>query len=272
MLPRLSLLGWALLLVTMTCAAGVAAPERPSATVVVLQPGDSIEVTIVWHDRAIVRGGCCILSPKAELTEAEADEAQRTYRKGAAEARANGVAASFDRKRSEEILKLTGSSKDTPGNKTYLSVIRVSADKDAKSGVTKLYAHWVGGTNVTDRLVGEIWIVTDPDKGDPLLEAIRQRFGNADRVTGSGRGFLHYDLPNGDTLTFVVSGAKVLGAEHKTNQPKGDLVAAIRSRLGKPDRETGSGRAFLDYDLSNGDTLRLVVSDGRVLGTAHKTR
>jgi hypothetical protein len=151
-----------LLLLTVTYpAAGVAAPGPPTATVVVLQPGDSKEVTILWHDRAVVRGGCCILSPKAELTAAEADEAQRAYRKGGGEARANGVAASFDRKRSEEVLKLTGSTKDTPGNKTYLSVIRVSADKDASSGVTKLYAHWVGGTQVADRLGGAIWVVVE---------------------------------------------------------------------------------------------------------------
>ena len=162
MLPRVSLLGWGLLLLTLAFpTVGVAAPEPPSATVVVLQPGDSKEVTILWHDRAVVRGGCCILSPKAELTGAEADEAQRAYRKGGGEARANGVTASFDRKRSEEVLKLTGSPKDTPGNKTYLSVIRVSADKDVKSGVTKLYAHWVGGTKVADRLGGEIWVVVE---------------------------------------------------------------------------------------------------------------
>jgi hypothetical protein len=112
----------------------------------------------------------------------------------------------------------------------------------------------------------------DLGKGDPLLEAIQSRFGKPDRVTGSGRTFIHYDLSNGDTLTFVVSGAKVLGTEHNTKQPKGDLLDAIRSRLGKPDRVTGSGRAFLDYDLSNGDTLTLVVSGRQVVGTGHKTK
>jgi hypothetical protein len=112
----------------------------------------------------------------------------------------------------------------------------------------------------------------DLGKGDPLLEAIQKRFGKPDRVTGSGRGFLHYDLPNGDTLTFVVSGTQVLGTEHRTKQPTGDLLNAIRTRLGKPDRVTGSGRAFVEYGLSNGDTLMLVVSDGRVLGTEHKTK
>jgi hypothetical protein len=140
-------------------AADVAAPEPPTATVVVLQPGDSKDGIIIWHDRAAVRGGCCIVSLKAELTREEADEAQRAYSKGDVEARANGVAGSFDRKRSEEILKLTGPLEVMPGNKTYLSVIKVSAGKDAKSGVTKLFAHWVGGTTVTDRLRGEILVV-----------------------------------------------------------------------------------------------------------------
>jgi hypothetical protein len=109
-------------------------------------------------------------------------------------------------------------------------------------------------------------------KNDALLKAIQSRFGKADRVTGSDREFIHYDLPNGDTLTFVVNGAKVLGAEHKTGQPKGDLLDAIRTRLGKPDRVTGSGRAFVEYDLSSTDTLLLVVSNGKVLGAEHKTK
>src|SRR6266404_782473 len=76
----------------------------------------------------------------------------------------------------------------------------------------------------------------DLPKDDPLLQAIQKRFGKPDRVTGSGRAFIHYDLSNGDTLTFVVSGTKVLGTEHKTKQPEGDLSDAIQSRLGKPDR------------------------------------
>jgi hypothetical protein len=37
-------------------------------------------------------------------------------------------------------------------------------------------------------------------------------------VTGSGRMFIHYDLPNGDTLTLVVSGGKVIGAEHEAKK------------------------------------------------------
>jgi len=50
--------------------------------------------------------------------------------------------------------------------------------------------------------------------GDPLMDAIEQRFGRPDRVTGSGRAFLHYDLSNGDTVTLVVSGNKIIGLQH----------------------------------------------------------
>jgi hypothetical protein len=100
-------------------------------------------------------------------------------------------------------------------------------------------------------------------KGNPLSEAIQKRCGKPDRVTGADRKSLHYDLPNGDTLTFVVSAAKV-GIEHK-GKGEGTVSDAVQSRLGKPDRSTGSGRAFLHYDLPNGETLTIVVSD-RVLG------
>jgi hypothetical protein len=51
-------------------------------------------------------------------------------------------------------------------------------------------------------------------EGDPLMQAIEQRFGRPDRVTGSGRAFLHYDLSNGDTVTLVVSGNKIIGLQH----------------------------------------------------------
>lgn len=51
-------------------------------------------------------------------------------------------------------------------------------------------------------------------KGDTLTEAIDKRFGRPDRITGSGRAFLHYDLSNGDTVTLVVSGDRIVGVEH----------------------------------------------------------
>ena len=54
--------------------------------------------------------------------------------------------------------------------------------------------------------------------GDPLMDAIEERFGRTDRVTGSGRAFLHYDLPNGDTVTLIVSGSKIIGIQHDPKQ------------------------------------------------------
>ncbi len=52
--------------------------------------------------------------------------------------------------------------------------------------------------------------VSVPD--DPTMLAIEKRFGPPDRVSGSGRGFLHYDLSGGRSLVLVVSGGKVVGA------------------------------------------------------------
>jgi hypothetical protein len=134
----------------------------------------------------------------------------------------------------------------------------------------------------------------DLPKGDPLEDAIQKRFGKPDRVTGSGRvlrydlqngdtlivsgggrGFLHYDLQNGDTLTLIVRGGDVIGVMHerkKKDLPKGDLGDAIQKRFGKPNRVTGSGRAFLHYDLQNGDTLTLIVSGGDVIGVMHERK
>ena len=41
---------------------------------------------------------------------------------------------------------------------------------------------------------------------DPAFDAIYERFGNPDRVTGSAVSYLHYDLKNGQTLTLGVGG------------------------------------------------------------------
>ena len=41
----------------------------------------------------------------------------------------------------------------------------------------------------------------------PNLDAIYERFGNPDRISGSGFLFLHYDLKNGQTVTLTVSNA-----------------------------------------------------------------
>jgi hypothetical protein len=50
---------------------------------------------------------------------------------------------------------------------------------------------------------------------DPLMNAIQLRFGRPDRVTGTGRAFLHYDLGNGDTVIIAVSGDKIIGVHHE---------------------------------------------------------
>ena len=52
--------------------------------------------------------------------------------------------------------------------------------------------------------------------------------------------------------------------------PENDpLLQAIQKRFGEPDRVTGNGRLFLQYDLQNGDTLTLIASDGKVIGIKH---
>jgi hypothetical protein len=80
----------------------------------------------------------------------------------------------------------------------------------------------------------------DLPKDDPLLRAIQKRFGKPDRVTGSGRAFIHYDLQNGDTLTLVVSGRKVLGAYQTTpDAPKANDLEDVLFPL--PPREVAAG-------------------------------
>ena len=46
------------------------------------------------------------------------------------------------------------------------------------------------------------------------MAALEQRLGAPDRITGSGRTFLHYDLPSAGTLTLVVSGNRIVGLQH----------------------------------------------------------
>lgn len=48
---------------------------------------------------------------------------------------------------------------------------------------------------------------------DPVHDAVYARLGEPDRVTGSGRSFLHYDLSNGQTVTLIISGGRITGAE-----------------------------------------------------------
>jgi hypothetical protein len=83
-------------------------------------------------------------------------------------------------------------------------------------GVAGALALQVGGTSMVPAPAGAgDKRGVDLPEGDPLLRAVQTRFGRPDRVTGSGRMFIHYDLQNGDTLTLVVSGDKVIGVEHE---------------------------------------------------------
>jgi RNA polymerase sigma factor (sigma-70 family) len=52
-------------------------------------------------------------------------------------------------------------------------------------------------------------------KDDPVLQALGHRLGQPDRVTGNGRLFLQYDLPDGRTLTLIVSHGEVIGFDYK---------------------------------------------------------
>ena len=47
---------------------------------------------------------------------------------------------------------------------------------------------------------------------DATFNAIYDRLGNPDRDTGSGRAFLHYDFKNGQTLTLIVGGDRIIAA------------------------------------------------------------
>lgn len=131
---------------------------------------------------------------------------------------------------------------------------------------------------------------TTQNDGDPLDDTIQKRIGKPDQVTGGGRvlrydlqngatltvsggEFLQYDLQNGDNITLIVRGAEVIHAMHKRKKgDNGDLGDAIQKRFGKPDRVTGSGRSFLHYDLTNGDTLTFVVSGGDVIGVLQEKK
>ena len=58
-------------------------------------------------------------------------------------------------------------------------------------------------------------------------EAIEARFGRPDRVTGSGRTFLHYDLKDGTTLTLVFGGGRLIGAEQTAKAKVSDEVITV---------------------------------------------
>jgi hypothetical protein len=75
---------------------------------------------------------------------------------------------------------------------------------------------WLGASPLTlPAVMPKADVGVDLPECDPLLQA---RFGRPDQVTGSGRMFLYYDLPNGSTLTLVVSSDKIVGGEHTPGQ------------------------------------------------------
>ncbi len=75
---------------------------------------------------------------------------------------------------------------------------------------------FVEGANIFDLHLEEGRRGVPLPENDPLLQAIQKRFGEPDRVTGNGRLFIQYRLQNGDTLTLIVSGDKVIGIDHAT--------------------------------------------------------
>lgn len=54
--------------------------------------------------------------------------------------------------------------------------------------------------------------------------------------------------------------------------PNDPLFSALERRFGLPDEVTGSGRAFLHYDLENGDRITIAVSGNQILGLHHNPK
>lgn len=60
----------------------------------------------------------------------------------------------------------------------------------------------------------EVFAGTSLPRGDRLLERVERRFGPPDRVTGTGRMTIEYDVDGGGTLRWIVSGDEVLSTEY----------------------------------------------------------
>jgi hypothetical protein len=61
-----------------------------------------------------------------------------------------------------------------------------------------------------------------------LRQAIMDRFGRPDRIVGGENSLLCYGLKNGDTLTFVIAGDRVLGV---TQNKKTDLKKVVGEKV-----------------------------------------
>ncbi len=48
---------------------------------------------------------------------------------------------------------------------------------------------------------------------DSIHDAVYERLGNPDKIYGSGRSFLKYSFKNGQTLTLIIGGNEIVGAE-----------------------------------------------------------
>jgi len=68
----------------------------------------------------------------------------------------------------------------------------------------------------------------------PAEDAIYARIGDPDTITGSGRSFLHYDLKNGQTLTIVVSGNEVIGAQVGKKETPNQVPEDTARKLADP--------------------------------------
>ncbi len=78
------------------------------------------------------------------------------------------------------------------------------------------------------------------------------------------------------TITLMVSltSTQRLLADEPANEVGGRVTTPtlrrmIEDRFGRPDRTIGNSNSLLCYDLANGDTLTLVVADGKVVGIEH---
>jgi hypothetical protein len=109
-------------------------------------------------------------------------------------------------------------------------------------------------------------------KGDPLLQAIEQRLGKPDRVTGSGISSLHYDLPNGDTLTLTVIGSTVHPSYRLNLRSRVGKRIALKGRLRAPAKplyplvlETEHGPVYVPRkDVEEGLLNTTAVVEGRL--------
>ncbi|MBX7106069.1 MAG: hypothetical protein K1X57_18455 [Gemmataceae bacterium] len=135
-------------------ASAVQAADPAPAVVVVLKPGESKSVSVVWDDVGISRAASLWVTPKARVTEhKEVDRGQ--------EFTANGVVLSVDKKETERIQAVLTPSERKGSFMTVAAVLKVTAESGARPGVTKLYARWGGGQGAVDLRAVEIRVLVE---------------------------------------------------------------------------------------------------------------